>query len=107
MLQCCSCNEGYQWIAASCVGCHKPLCTPCLNSCTYCKHCITTSKNKPNAEFTIDQETDHLCITHAPDGHIMIGTYNDAESGIIGGEVVVLLDEKEVAELIQWLKEDK
>lgn len=105
MLICCNCLSQHYWIPTSCKGCHKPLCVPCLNSSTYCKHCMVVSEDKLSADFNIDQETDHLLITRAPDNHIMIGTYNDAESGTIGGEVVLLLDEREVTELIQWLKE--
>lgn len=99
MFRCCSCNKEYQWIAASCVGCHKPLCIPCLNSSTYCKHCMIMSEDKNDA-FIIDEANKHLQITVAAGGHIILGMYDGED----GDGVVMPLDARQAKKLIMWLQ---
>lgn len=98
MFICANCLCQQYWIAASCMGCHKPLCVPCLNSSTYCKHCLTASESKNDA-FIIDEDDRHLQITVAPGGHVILGMRDEVD----GDGVVMPLDTMQVKKLISWL----
>lgn len=102
MFTCANCGGVRRWIAASCMGCHKPLCAPCLNSSAYCKRCMDISEGKPEQPlgFEVNEDEITLYVTPGLGGTIIVGMYDSDE----GQEMTLLLNNAQAKRLISWLQ---